>query len=262
MAGKEEGMLKNLDESFDICVGVILANRLSTTPVWLNLNIPTVCRSTVLTRLSNLLEVISVDTLTSATLISGKKYSNRDTSLLAKLDNRTLVIRDFTSILQKRRSHRAEILSILRCAYSGEISKSFANGIRRSYKIRFGLITSSISKEVDSFFSERFLQYTIPKKFGHLVKYIGIKNTLISTLLTRRLPIFRPGTLVLFQSLVKKDISAYHYQETNNRRLNQLTSLALGIALYRREKYVSNHTLDTVTSVARCTWEGDKHEMY
>jgi hypothetical protein len=93
---------------------------------------------------------VFISTLTPSTLVSGHKRKNDkdgnlspDPSLLPKLNNKLVLIKDFTSILSMRHENREEIISQLREAYDGQYSKMFGTGKQFNWKGKFGLLAAS-----------------------------------------------------------------------------------------------------------------------
>jgi hypothetical protein len=78
-------------------------------------------------------EIYSLDSLTEHTLISGKIQTNEDGTsepvggILPQIDGKVVVIKDFTTILNKHREQRDEIFSQLRALYDGYIEYAFGN---------------------------------------------------------------------------------------------------------------------------------------
>lgn len=107
--------------------------------------------------------------LTSHSLISGMQTKRGDPSIFAKLQNprKTLLIKDFTTILSMRQQDKEEVISQLRDAYDGYTHKQFGNGVIREYHdLRFGLlaaVTDQIYEESASFaaLGERFAKLYI-----------------------------------------------------------------------------------------------------
>lgn len=133
------------DEIIDIILGVIKANEFKGDPVWLFLVSPPGSTKTELLRSLNTPLTYSISTLTEHSLISGigLRDGMPDPSLIPKLDGKTLIIKDFTTVLSMRRESRQVILGDLRDAYDGEVCKVFGLGEKR-YKSHFGLIAGVV----------------------------------------------------------------------------------------------------------------------
>jgi hypothetical protein len=121
----------------------------------------------------------TLSSLTPATLISGHSLGGNDPSLIPLLDQKTLVIKDYTVIMGLPAAERDEIQSILRDAYDGECKRVFANGVTRRYKSKFGII-AGVTPAIEMFsdentrLGERFLRWRnwIPQEFASRRKYI------------------------------------------------------------------------------------------
>lgn len=175
-----------------IIYGAIFANRLEGDPLWLFLVAPPGgSKSEILMSLSKNSFVRTLTSLTPHTLISGAQFnSGKDPSLLAQLDKKLLVIKDFTTILTMHYSSRDEIFGVLRDAYDGKTEKIFGNGILRSYKAHFGIL-AGVTPIIETFnivhasLGERFLKYRITgnwdseseeKKIRRALSNIGKEN--------------------------------------------------------------------------------------
>jgi hypothetical protein len=103
--------------------------------------------------------------LTAHALISGMNFGGHgDPSLIPKLNGKTLVVKDFTTILSMNLTAQEEIFGTLRDAYDGKISREFGNGVVRRYKSTFGIlagVTPAIEAKSagHSVLGERFLKY-------------------------------------------------------------------------------------------------------
>lgn len=102
------------------------------------------------------------------TLVSGFK-TEPDPSLLARINNRVIVIKDWTTILDKNEVAQKELLGILREAYDGVVVREYGNGVIRIYpdpstgqdRCYFGIVggvTPKIHTQNKSSLGERFLK--------------------------------------------------------------------------------------------------------
>lgn len=153
----------------DVMFSSVIANRLEGDPLWMFIVGPPACGKTeFLLSISDALGVHSTSTLTPHALISGANYSGgTDPSLIPLLNNKTLLIKDFTTILDMNQQARDEIFGTFRDAYDGKIEKMFGNGVFRSYKSKFGLIAGVtpviyLHTEGQTSLGERFLHYPFP----------------------------------------------------------------------------------------------------
>lgn len=152
-----------------VLYGSVLANRLDGDPIWLFIVAPPGGTKTeLLNSISDGPNIYTTSSLTPRSLVSGAITSGGvDPSLIPKLDQKVLIIKDFTTILDLNQMQRDEIFGILRDAYDGKTEKTFGNGTNRSYKSKFGIIsgvTPAIWQytEGNSSLGERFLHYNIP----------------------------------------------------------------------------------------------------
>ncbi len=159
----------------DVVMSVPAGNRLLTTdPLWLLLKGPPGSGKTealnALTGVPD--EVVFVGNITPAALVSGWGLSTgeADASLLPTLDGKTLVVKDFTTVLSMNPAARDEVFATLRDVYDGHASKHFGTG-RREYKSRFNMIAGVTTAIEDAWhlsaLGERFLTWgmvTDPKE--------------------------------------------------------------------------------------------------
>lgn len=156
------------DEVLQVMFGAALANKLQGDPIWLFLVAPPGgSKSELLSSLSKSPLVESTTSLTPHSLVSGAhNFNGQDPSLLPKLNNRILVIKDFTTILSMHYSSRDEIFGVLRDAYDGRTEKTFGTGLKRAYVSHFGII-AGVTPVIEEFgvvhqsLGERFLKYRI-----------------------------------------------------------------------------------------------------
>ena len=167
-------------EILDVIFGTVLSAKLSGDPLWMFIVAPPGGTKTepLLSLTGPLIETVS--TLTVAALISGARLQDgRDPSLIPKLNERLLVIKDFTSILGINPMERDEIFTILRDAYDGECKRILGNGVERSYKSRFSIL-AAVTPIIESFtedhaaLGERFLRWRheLPKEMSKRIPYI------------------------------------------------------------------------------------------
>lgn len=107
-----------------------------------------------------------LDTLTSNTFASGAKTSGGSASLLLKIQNGLISIKDFTTILDMNETSRKEIMSQLRVIFDGSFSKETGNGESIVWNGKISMIaavTSIIHQRGSEYKSmgERFMNYEI-----------------------------------------------------------------------------------------------------
>lgn len=130
------------DTVIDVVAAVYIANRFDAEPVWLLIIAPPSNTKTELLRaFEGHEDACLISNLTPATLVSGiKSKKGDDPSLLPKLNDKLVILKDFTTILSMRSENQQEIISQLREAYDGQYTKIFGNGKKVDWSGRFGLI--------------------------------------------------------------------------------------------------------------------------
>ena len=169
-----------LDETvyIETVLATVVSNLIPGDPVWLFLTGQSGGSKTeVLRALFDSPLIYAVSKFTAHTLISGKRLKGHpDPSLLPLLHNKTLIIKDFSCILEMPRDDRAQIFADLRDAYDGEASKKL--GLEQKiykYKSHFSLIAGTTGA-IDAFtavnqaLGERFLKIRLPKSSDDLAK--------------------------------------------------------------------------------------------
>jgi hypothetical protein len=156
-------LLDNLD-TLRLCLSVVLSQEVEGDPLWLFLvSPPGGAKSEFLMSTARDDGCMLRSSLTSHALISGFQLTgNRDPSLIPKLAGKTLVVKDFTTILDA--PDISEIFSMLRDAYDGKCSKVFGNGVVREYVSRFTVLSGVTPKIYElgvqhHALGERFLKY-------------------------------------------------------------------------------------------------------
>lgn len=152
----------------DLLYGTIIANRMPGDPLWMFLVAKSGdAKSAFLMSFSKAKNIYTATSFTQHTLISGfGSTGGSDPSLIPRLRNKVLVIKDFTTILTVNPNERDAIFGILRDIYDGKIEKTFGNGVYRSYESTFGFlagVTPAIELYIDGHtaLGERFLSYRL-----------------------------------------------------------------------------------------------------
>lgn len=109
--------------------------------------------------------VMMITNATPKSFLSGlsEKDGGKDLDLLPKIDGRTLVIRDFTTILSKRREQVSELFGRLRTYYDSEYSENWGSIGNKRGKSHFNLL-AAVTPEIDRCYAsnqklgERFLK--------------------------------------------------------------------------------------------------------
>ncbi len=152
----------------DLALAGVIANRMDADPLWLFLVAPPSSGKTEMLRaLSEVPDVHPLSALTPQTFASGFERKGVETSLLPKITGKTLVMKDFTTVLTLHRDARAEILAQLREIYDGAYRKEWGNGKTLDWRGKVGLlagVTGVIDREsaLTAVLGERFVMYRVP----------------------------------------------------------------------------------------------------
>ncbi len=132
------------DSVVDVIMATYIANRFKADPIWLIIIAPPSNTKTELLRsFDGHKNAFFISNLTPATFVSGLgSKKNPEPSLLPKLNDKMVILKDFTTILSMRSESRQEILAQLRETYDGQYSKSFGTGKTLNWKGRFGLMAA------------------------------------------------------------------------------------------------------------------------
>lgn len=277
-------------ETVDIALATIIANRMDGDPLWLFLVAPPSGGKTEIIRaLDDVRDVFPLSALTPNTFASGFERRGVETSLLPKLDGKTLLMKDFGTVLTMYREARGEILAQLREIYDGSFSKEWGNGKSLKWTGKVGLlagVTGIIDREysLNAILGERFLLYRVPRAEGRALARAALgqrqqeaehRRTLRRLVaafvdsLTLSVPAFDPviaeglAALAEFTALARspvffdargEHISLIPEPEAPGRLVKQLAALGQALAVVRGEgAYMSVGTYLTIGQVAQDT---------
>lgn len=109
----------------DVVMAVIVGNFFQTDPLWLLIIGPSSSAKTeVLNSLDGLPFTYFISDMTTKTLISGKENA----SLLPELDNKIVIMKDFTTVLSKRADDLKIIMAQWREVYDGKVCNMYGTG--------------------------------------------------------------------------------------------------------------------------------------
>ena len=154
-------------EIIDVALATIAANRMDGDPLWVFLVAPPSGGKTeVIRSLDDVPDVYPLSSLTAQTFASGFERKGTETSLLPKIDGKTVTMKDFGTVLTMYREKKAEILAQLREIYDGGFTKEFGNGKTFKWSGKVGLlagVTPIIDREygLNQVLGERFLLYRV-----------------------------------------------------------------------------------------------------
>ena len=282
--------LKNTDV-IDLLYGTVIANRMDGDPVWLFLVAPPGGTKTeLIVSMREAPKIFSMSTLTSNTLISGFGGTGVDPSYIPRFNNKVVLVKDFTVILNMNQTAREEIFSILRDAYDGECSKPFGNNIYRNYESKFGLI-AGVTPVIEQYASthtslgERFLRYSIPmdvslkgtrkylekaisnisfeKKMKDQLRKIAVDVLSFNFTITPEISTGMRNRLIAlsqFISIIRgtvtrdrfsKEITHKPFWELPTRVGKVITKLLIGIGQFKNVKKIKNEEYNIIKDVAK-----------
>jgi hypothetical protein len=149
-----------------LLLAVVFANQLPGDPVWLYLIAASSGGKTeLLNGLSKVPTTYHLSQLTSNTLLSGYKKKDKQASLLLELGTgKTMLFKDFTSLLDSNRDELKEIMGQLREVFDGHATKRTGTGDEITWEGKMGFIagcTPIIEQRmaIIGAMGERFLSY-------------------------------------------------------------------------------------------------------
>lgn len=158
---------QNQLDALAMCLAVVASMGSKGAPLWLFLVGPPGCgKSEMLMAFSQLIDkCLFVSRITTETLISGMPTGSEDPSLMARIKNRCLIIKDFTCIKAMNQEKQVDLFGMLRDAYDGEVSRPFGSGQVREYRDcwfpMLAGVTHVIHADNQSAYGERFLKFEL-----------------------------------------------------------------------------------------------------
>lgn len=149
------------------CFATMVSLRIEGNPLWLFVVGPASCGKTTIIESFESCDDYSehLSKLTPASLVSGWRGEGEDPSLLPKLKNKTLCVKDFTAVLSMSSHDKENLFGMLRDAYDGRFVSTFGNGMTREYtNLYFSVlagVTQAIHAESRTNLGERFLKINL-----------------------------------------------------------------------------------------------------
>jgi hypothetical protein len=147
------------------CVATVISTYIPGEPIWLFfVGLPSSGKTTIIESFgSSNMYCEAQSELHSTMLVSGAKSADgRDVSFLPTLKQRTLLIKDYTTVVSMDHKSQEKLYAILRDAFDGTYKKQYGNGEIRCFTgIKFGMIagvTKVIHGDSRSSLGERFLK--------------------------------------------------------------------------------------------------------
>jgi len=290
------------EEVLEVVLAGIIGEKIGGDPLWLFLIAPPGGSKTELLRSFTGDYSFHLSDMTSKTLVSGLmlgtgKARKKIQDLLPMLDGKVLIFKDFTTILEKSRDERNEIIAQFRECYDGSFAKKVGTADETiRYESRFGLIagvTPIIDKhwKVMQQLGERFLKIRWKEDSDKVTKrsreneglekpmrkeLIENSNKFIEGLDFSVIPEFddskfgdRISLIAKFIAVARTPISLsnnseeffYEYipmPEMPTRLVKQLKKLAKCLALIRGKKEVTDEEMKVLIRVAKDTIPPDR----
>src|SRR5262245_25451753 len=166
----------------EVLLSAVIANRMTGDPFWLFLvNPPSGVKTELIRALNAVDDIHPLSDLTPQTFASGFDSKKTQPSLLLRLNNHILTLKDFTTILTMHRDKRGEILAQLREIYDGHYKKEFGNGKTVDWTGKLGLI-AGVTQVIDTYSSvsqvlgERFVYFRVKSEPGVSVAKRAVDN--------------------------------------------------------------------------------------
>lgn len=161
-------------DGFNVAMATVLSTALPGDPIWtFFVGAPGGAKTEQLQAFSKCRFTYFLSSLTPHSLVSGSSTTDgQDPSVLPKLDEKCLIIKDFTTIMGLREHDKDMIFSILRDAYDGKTSKAFGRGFTREYEIHFSMlagVTPAIYEVISRYsgLGDRFLKFNTGGALEH-----------------------------------------------------------------------------------------------
>jgi DeoR-like helix-turn-helix domain len=185
-----------------VTLGAKKAHDLGGQPPWLLLVAPPSGVKTELLRtLWRVPGVYPLSELTARTFASGLETHGDDPSLLHRLRNEVLVLKDFTTVLEMHREERQAILAQLREIFDGRFDKVWGTGKELHWEGRLGFI-AGVTPVIDSYQSvlsvlgKRFLMLRVEQPERKAVAAKALNNA-------EREPQMRKELMAIVQSFMR-----------------------------------------------------------
>jgi hypothetical protein len=124
-----------------VILGARAAHRFGGTPVWLLLVAPpSGSKTELIMAFRRVPDTYFLSELTARTFASGLETHGADPSLLARLHEEVLLLKDFTTVLEMHHDERQAILAQLREIYDGRYDKTWGTGKELHWEGRLGLL--------------------------------------------------------------------------------------------------------------------------
>lgn len=166
-----------------VILGARAAHRFGGTPVWLLLVAPpSGSKTELILALRRMPDTYLLSELTARTFASGLETHGTDPSLLARLHEEVLLLKDFTTVLEMHHDERQAILAQLREIYDGRYDKTWGTGKELHWEGRLGLI-AGVTPIIDKYhgvlavLGERFVMLRVEQPDRQEMAAKALDNT-------------------------------------------------------------------------------------
>jgi len=148
-------------------LAILAGHRIGGDPLWgLVVAPPSGTKTEIIRALEAVPRIYPLSELTARTFASGLEGGKRDPSLLPRLSDHILTLKDFTTVLTMHREERQAILAQLREIYDGRYDKAWGTGKELHWRGRVGFIAGvtpiiDLHHAVHQVLGERFILYRL-----------------------------------------------------------------------------------------------------
>jgi len=168
-----------------IACATIISNRMPGDALWVMLVGPSSGgKSEIINATMGVEFVHQVSTLTTNTFLSGMSRGDEETSLLLRIDNGVITMKDFTSIISLPNETRVKVMGDLREVYDGHMTKMTGTGENLEWGPgkKINLLAGVTDKiyDVEDQFAEmgsRWLNFKMPKTHRKEMTDIALSNS-------------------------------------------------------------------------------------
>ena len=167
---------QSFEDALACAIATVVALKIKGNPLWMFLVAPPSSgKSVIIEAFENAFKyTVHLSTLTSTSLVSGSRTTRKnedgedeeyDPSAYARLKDKVLFIKDFTTLLSSNENEKRAVYGILRDGYDGSFRRPLGNGEDRNYEDHyFGIfagVTHAIHGENQAELGERFLKINL-----------------------------------------------------------------------------------------------------
>jgi len=219
------------------CFATMISLRIEGNPLWLFVVGPASCGKTTIIEAFESCEEYTehLSKLTPASLVSGWRGEGEDPSLLPKLKNRTLCVKDFTAVLSMTSHDKENLFGMLRDAYDGRFVSTFGNGTTREYTdLYFSIlagVTQAIHAESRTNLGERFLKINLLD--DNFDEMLHIKRAMSNVGMKPEQKALLSGSVLGFMNYMFKEVK--ELPTINEDIENKISAISMFVALIRTQ---------------------------